>query len=366
MTTPDSLLDLNQLLTPIAGDNPCGESLRWDTKWDELSQLRKSRKDPLDSSGDKEPEWDRLVTLATDLLETRTKDLLIAGWLTEALVKTKGFAGLRDGLKLVQGLVERFWDGIHPLPDEQDFTNRAAPLIWLAQSDGGARMSAMVREIPLMARPDGPTLHWNFWHLRRAAPQGTGEKEDAFKRRSAEAEQFRQTFDSAVETASLKSFQVLLADLDACLVETQKLATLLDSRLPSELSPDWGKLREEIGGIRVFIYGVLKRRGGLPAEPVSEIAASGEQSVETNQANANGQDQQRGPIRTRAGAMSQLEEAAKFFSETEPHSPVAYLVRRAIRWASMPFEDVLAELVKDDKLVKQISETLGIVSAPSK
>jgi type VI secretion system protein ImpA len=72
-----------------------------------------------------------------------------------------------------------------------------------------------------------------------------------------------------------------------------------------------------------------------------------------------------GPIRSRIEAIARLSEAAQYFSDSEPHSPVAYLVRRAIRWADMDFADVLGELVKDDKLVKQIGETLGIASGPA-
>ena len=44
----------------------------------------------------------------------------------------------------------------------------------------------------------------------------------------------------------------------------------------------------------------------------------------------------------------------------DPHSPVAFLIRRAIRWANMSFEDLLVELVKDDNTLKHVTETLGI------
>lgn len=67
-----------------------------------------------------------------------------------------------------------------------------------------------------------------------------------------------------------------------------------------------------------------------------------------------------GPIRTRAEAVAKLEEAARFFSSADPHSPVAYLVRRAIRWANMSFEELLAELIKDEGTLSHVDETLGV------
>jgi len=358
-------LELESLLNPISPDKPCGESLRWDPVWDEITQLRKTRKDPLDASGDKEPEWPKIVNLATGLLESKTKDLMIAGWLTEAMMRVQGFAGLRDGLKLINGLVEKYWDQLHPLPEDQDLSVRAAPLSWLASGNGGARTPAAMREISLTTLrlpDDGPVLNWNFWNLRRAAPQSKDEKEDAYKKRVAEAEQKRQQFDSAVDTAPIAVYQTILADMDSSIAEINRLAPVLDQKL-GEFSPDWTEIRKSIDEIRVFVYGVLKRRGGLPAEATA-TATNEEANVATPENNQ--QNRHSGPIRNRAEAMVRLEEAAKFFSDTEPHSPVAYLVRRAIRWAGMPFEDVLGELVKDDKLVKQIAETLGIVSGPSK
>jgi len=359
MSSPVAVLNFERLLAPIAADNPCGESLRWDPIWDELSQLRKTWKDPLDASADKTPEWRQVVDLATETLVTRSKDLLIAGWLTEALVRESGFAGFRDGLRLIHGFIDRFWDGLHPLPEDNDLDNRAAPFAWLTSHDGGARMPAALREIPLAPPSGGQALHWNFWYLRRVAPQGKDEKEDSFKRRSAEGEQKRQLFDGAVETSPIAFYQALLADMDACLAEIEQLAVVLDQRLGDQ-SPSWEALRKSIGEIRVFVYGVLKRRGGLLEAVTAPQAEEGD--VTTNLGGEPAAST--GPIRSRSEAIARLEEAARFFSQSEPHSPVAYLVRRAVRWAGMPFEEVLGELVKDDKLVKQIGETLGIVSSP--
>jgi type VI secretion system protein ImpA len=364
MSASVATLDFERLLSPIPGDKPCGESLRWDPVWDELSQYRKSRKDPLDANADKSAEWAKVIDVATEVLSTRTKDLLIAGWLTEALVRESGFAGFRDGLHLIRGLIESFWEDVHPLIEDGDVSNRAAPFSWLTSHDGGARMPAALREIPLARSADDTSLNWNFWHLRRAAPQGKDEKEDAFKRRNAEAEQNRQLFDSAVETSPVPYYQALLADMDACLAEIDQLAVTLDLRLGDQ-APNWSELRKSIGEIRVFVHGVLKRRGGL-VEPAAVVKEE-EGAVASNSTGGSANNERSGPIRSRDDAIERLEEVARYFRETEPHSPVAYLVRRAVRWAGMPFEEVLAELVKDDKLVKQIGETLGIVpSTPSK
>lgn len=357
------VLDFERLLSPIVGDKPCGESLRWEPVWDELSQLRRSRKDPLDPSADKSPEWGQVVSRSTDVLTSQTKDLLVAGWLTEALVREKGFAGLRDGLRLIREFSERFWNDLHPLPDGEDLTNRAGPLVWLTSHDGGARMPAAIREIGLTSSGT-PPLSWNDWHLRRAAPQGKDEKEDAYKKRADEAERRRLAFDSAVDVTPITFYQTLVGDIDAVTAEITALSSVLDERLKDH-APNWSELRKSMDEIRVFVHDVLRRRGGLTeaARPQEAAAPAGEAKMSSNGDGGTSANHS-GPIRSRVEAIARLSEAAQYFSDSEPHSPVAYLVRRAIRWADMGFADVLSELVKDDKLVKQIGETLGIQSGP--
>jgi type VI secretion system protein VasJ len=67
-----------------------------------------------------------------------------------------------------------------------------------------------------------------------------------------------------------------------------------------------------------------------------------------------------GPITNRKVAFERLKEVADYLRRTEPHSPVAYLVQRAIKWGDMPLESVIAELVKNSDVRKQIMETLGV------
>src|SRR5262245_11882454 len=122
------LLDIESLLAPIEGDNPAGAALRYAGDYDELKALLpKPDRDAFEASG-QEGQWPKLVQLASQKLRQKSKDLAIAAWLTEGLVHQYGFAGFRDGLLLIQGLCEQFWDGVYPLPDDGDLEVRAAPL----------------------------------------------------------------------------------------------------------------------------------------------------------------------------------------------------------------------------------------------
>lgn len=72
-----------------------------------------------------------------------------------------------------------------------------------------------------------------------------------------------------------------------------------------------------------------------------------------------------GPVGSRADAIRRLQEVADFLRRTEPHSPVSYLVQRAVKWGNMPLEDVIKELVKDSGAREAIFETLGVVKPTS-
>ncbi|MCA8944763.1 MAG: type VI secretion system ImpA family N-terminal domain-containing protein [Planctomycetes bacterium] len=95
-----------------------------------------------------------------------------------------------------------------------------------------------------------------------------------------------------------------------------------------------------------------------PAEESSESAGTTGAGAPTNTVMIAGGAA--GPITNRKVAFERLREVADYLKRTEPHSPVAYLVQRAIKWGDMPLESVIAELVKNNDVRKQVYETLGL------
>jgi type VI secretion system ImpA family protein len=66
-----------------------------------------------------------------------------------------------------------------------------------------------------------------------------------------------------------------------------------------------------------------------------------------------------GAVRSRQDALKRLADVAEFFRKTEPHSPVSYLVQRAVKWGNMPLDNWLQEVIKDENVLGQLRETLG-------
>jgi type VI secretion system protein ImpA len=73
-----------------------------------------------------------------------------------------------------------------------------------------------------------------------------------------------------------------------------------------------------------------------------------------------GQTSAKGPLRSRAQALQQLRDVAAFFRRTEPHSPVAYLAEKAVKWGDMPLHEWLRKVVKDQGAMSHLHELLGV------
>nr|HQE08738.1 type VI secretion system protein TssA [Thermomonas sp.] len=65
-------------------------------------------------------------------------------------------------------------------------------------------------------------------------------------------------------------------------------------------------------------------------------------------------------LASKESALRALGDIAGYFRRTEPHSPVAYLLERAVAWANMPLEQWLAEVVRDDTTLSSIRERVGL------
>jgi type VI secretion system protein ImpA len=64
-------------------------------------------------------------------------------------------------------------------------------------------------------------------------------------------------------------------------------------------------------------------------------------------------------LRSREEAFRRLDEVADYLLRTEPHSPVPYLVKRAVTWGAMPLAELLQELLDSESDLKQLYRLLG-------
>lgn len=134
MAETDALTSLGT--TPIPGTAPAGVSARYEAEFEQLAaEIGK-----LESvEGKTTLKWADVVKLSQTLLSTKSKDLLVAAYMTLGLYHTKSYGGLRAGLTICRDLINTFWEGL--FPEKARMRARAQAMDWLSE-----RVSAALAE----------------------------------------------------------------------------------------------------------------------------------------------------------------------------------------------------------------------------
>jgi type VI secretion system protein ImpA len=347
-------IDMNALLAPIAADNPSGEPLRYTPAYDTIQEARRSDDQNLNQGEWKRElkvtNWREVTRLTVEALSNKSKDLQLSVWLTEALVKQFGFAGLRDGLRILRELHELYWNSLYPMTEDGDLESRAGPIDWLND-----KLPASLVTISL-TKPQGgaESYSWLTWQESKAVEELGRKNAEAKAAAVAEGKITAELFDKAVAATPIQVYEGLREDLHDCLEECEKFASVVDQKFGTE-APSLRELKKALEDCRDLVEEIIGKKGGLEPRPVTPLPTNGE-LIPTSLTSATFLL----PPADRADALQQLEAIAQFFHRTEPHSPVAYLVQRAVRWGQMPLEQWLNEVISDQSVLTHIRDTLGI------
>jgi type VI secretion system protein ImpA len=145
-------------------------------------------------------------------------------------------------------------------------------------------------------------------------------------------------------------------DVSECLAELDLLRSGLNARM-ANLGPDAPGLTE-VGKVLEDCHLFLQH--ALRECPVSDTKT--DNPPEEQRAAPGGSA--RAPT-TRAEAYRQLAQAAAVLRELEPHSPIPYLVQRAVELGALPFPLLLKELIRDPNILTEVSREFGIKEPPA-
>jgi type VI secretion system protein ImpA len=354
------MMDLEKLLTPIRDDAPSGDDLRdvaGDLTMENLGELRRAVDPALGGEG-QEPNWTAVRRECEAALEARSKDLQLAAHLTEALAHLEGFAGVRAGLELTRELVERFWDGLHPGAESGGTVDQPYRARWLNWMGGSRDFIGAVSQCPVVDTPGSPPLSWRDYRNSELVDEKKVHSDPTQYREMIAAGYINgEQWLARVKGTEPERLREVLEAVRGCESVTHELELACEKRFVADELPSLTGLKSLFGDLR----GYLEER--LPtAEPTSEqpqSAATGAGAAVPVAASA----APAGPVASRDEALRRLGEVAEFFRRTEPHSPISYLVQRAVRWGHMPLEGLLKEVVKNDDVLSRIWETLGLDSA---
>ena len=264
---PTAQLYSDDILEPISIDQPAGVDLRWTPQWDRIKEARRAD-DGLVSGKwakkeHKDSDWRLAQELSVALLSKQSKDLQLALWLTEASVHLHGFAGLRDGLKIMRELMARFWDDLYPRMEDGP-EDRAGPFEWLNE-----KFIDSIFAIPITVR-NSQGLDYSFNDLQDARRVGLSasymtadgeidsEKKKNYDEAVAAGHISMEMFEYAVKETSRASYEDLNLDCQQACEEFAALERIIDDKF-GEAAPNLSALRNTLGEVKLAIENWLEK-----------------------------------------------------------------------------------------------------------
>ena len=334
----------DDLLNPIPGQNPSGESLRYAPVFDKIKEARRADDDAPQGEWNferKTADYALVIKLAGEALATRSKDLQLAAWLTEAILRKEGFQGLKAGLELLKGLIENFWDTLYPELDDGDAEMRAAPLEWL-----GTRMDSALRGVPLTRKG----ANWFQFKESRVvgyeAAADTDAKLEARLAAIAEGKLSGEEWDGAVAATPKAFYAGMEETLDGILEVLETLNTLGEEKF-GDVAPSFGPMRTTVEEIRHTVHGLLQKKREVEpdegAEAAEEPAAGEEEPAAEETPAASGAPAKpkprNGPIAAEPvdqdDAFQRVTAVAAYLRRNDPSNPLPYLLLRGLRWGEL-------------------------------
>jgi type VI secretion system protein ImpA len=366
------IVDLSSLLAPIAGTaSAAGADLREDSSATSLYiRLRDARSEARASERAMEDEdetsmtppaqWRTIRELATEAICARTKDLEIAVWLTEALLRIDGLRGFGGGVKLMNGLVEQYWDDLFPLPDEEGLETRLAALASLNGRSGDGTLIQPLRRLALFDRPDGAPLQ--FWQYEQSVSLA-GIVDSARRQQRIDAGVIPyEVVEAEAQIAGSASLAALSRDAAAAAQAWRALGDALETRAGAD-APPTSRVRElldQIASVAARFVGPTATDGAT-AQPGSGAAPAEAGEIAAAPA---APEPMPGSINSRADALRSLAAIAAYFRRTEPLSPLAYTLEEVVRRAAMTWPQLLEEIIPDRSARALVLNSLGIRPPP--
>ena len=317
---------IEAVLAPVPGDAPAGKDLRYDPRYEQVKEAR--REDLVLPEGElatdrKVADYTVALKISRALLEKETKDLQLAAWFAEAMLKREGLSGLATGLHVVGGMLDTFWDGCFPAWDADDPELRAGPLEWIGgKFDLPARMVAIA--------PLGVTFL--DYQVSRTVPTETEAEANLEKRELratalSEGKPAPEVIDRAIADANKSFYKVVVADVTAATVALAALEKIADVRFGRD-APSFLRLRSALDEIKRTASATLAQKLIDDPDPIAEEAITDAAPVDESG------PQSPEPV-SAADAARRIAVSSTFLRKLDPTAPGPYLTLRGLRFGEL-------------------------------
>ncbi|MDQ0010205.1 type VI secretion system protein ImpA [Luteibacter jiangsuensis] len=315
------------LLSPLDADAPCGPNLEYDALFLTLESLATAT--PERAVGHtvrqaEEPDW-RDVAQHAETVAQRTRDLRVAVHLASAWLKTGGIPAWSEGMGLVRGLLERYWDDVHPRLDDGDPLERINALAALSSTDG---MLAHLRRAPILHAERVGSFSLRDLRVLNGTLKPEGGDNPAVS---------QEHVDLVARQADVEELRRVHAGIATALEHAHAIGRTFDERTPGR-GPDMDALLRDLRDLHAFLQSLAGSR--LPAVAV-DAGDDGASPAGGTDASRTSNGTSRGPISGPDDVVRLLDEICAWYAIHEPSSPVPPLLRRASQLVGLSFAELL-------------------------
>ena len=337
------MLDLNWLVKPISEKYPCGADIRidiaFDSKYAQIKEERFLAKRIEREQSDESPKlhWKNIYDLSVKVLSEQSKDLQIVGWLIESAVRLYGFEGFLATVRLTSLLIESYWEQLYPATDEDGFEARIATFIGLNGESAEGALIFPLLNIPLTQGTSVPSFAtWQCQHQQKS---------------DSDDESGNNDIEISIQETPSSFFTSLFEIIKDSISELDKLYQLLTTLCEND-APSFNEIKKTLLACLSCLKTIAPNVSSLVDYSVIEL----DKTPMTAPLSLEKIEQ----ISDRESAFQSLLEISNFFQRSEPHSPLPYLLRKAVRWGKMPLTDLLRELVEDQNILLNIYRLTGM------
>ncbi len=322
-------MNVEDVLRAISPENPAGEDLEYDVEYQELQRLVDLR-----FTGGEPIDWKTAAEKAEALLD-KSKHLGIAVLLSRALANIGGWSGFYQGVQVVTGFIEQFWDDIFPLLDPEDNNDPAMRINILSD--------LCDREATLVSLLDAPVVQLKGLGTFSLRDYKIANGELEPPKNSEKDPVDIQLIEAAFREGDASDIKVTREIVDNLLLSLKKLDGLLIEKVGSNQSLDLTPLNKIVVDAQKCINASLADAGDSKNEgeaSLNEDDVSG--TVGENRAQLSDS-----VVDSREGAARMMDAISEYFIKNEPSSPVPLLMQRAKRLSTMGFMEILKDIAPD-------------------
>ncbi len=364
-------IDEEKLKSALASDQgEAGPFLQYDLIYDQIKEARREDDETLSQgiwqTDLKRADWPLVESLCIDSLENKTKDLQLLGWLCESWIVLDHLPGFQRGIHLMTELLVKFWDTIHPLPEDGDYEYRLRILDWCHEN-----LANRLIFVPVVEGSDF-TMNLADWidavNLDLIVKRSQDGKSLLAKAESSNRMTLNK-FRYNLKKATFDSLKCTLKETEDAQKALSELTTCLREKL-GPAAPVFLKIKTNLDDIlRICKTGLeileseqnsLRAKNQaqeIPSESIENLLTDHSENASQNP--SENVDDNTLTVNGRSEAYQALSDIGAFLKSLDPHSPAPYLIELVVKWQNKSLVEILSELPKQTEGPYQLLRVLG-------